>query len=56
MKTRRLHGYPYRHNLHKAIVWWDTYGQSQFNSVTGGIWFLIPDEEIGLYLNSGCEI
>lgn len=53
---RRLQGYPYRHSLHKTIKWWDTYGEKQFNSVTGGIWFLITDEEIGLYLNSGCEI
>lgn len=56
LKSRRLHGYPYRHNLHKSIVWWDTYGEDKFNSVTGGIWVLIPDKEVGLYQDSGCEI
>lgn len=47
-KSRRLRGYPYRHNLNKTIMWWDTYGQNQFNSVTGGIWALIPDNEVVL--------
>ena len=56
MNTRRLHGYPYRHNIHKTIVWWDTYGESQFNSLTGGIWFLIPDNEIGLYQDTANDI
>ena len=56
MNTRRIYGYPYRHSVSKAIMWWDTYGQNQFNSVTGGIWVLIPDSEVGLYQSNGCEI
>lgn len=42
-KERRLHGYLYKHNITGYVQRWDTYGQEQFNSVTGGVWELLDD-------------